>query len=147
MRMKGLFRHVSTWLLLIGVAVSFFAFFNAASIYQQVENAISEANAYNYKYMYSVNLWDAPDGEQVVERLKMLPGNILVTGAYVYLDSMDQYQECEIIVSQKEPLPYPVKVIDEVGEVYIGRNMEEQCVSEQGRCISRLMGTSFLWLE
>lgn len=144
MRMKGLFRHVSTWLLLIGVAVSFFAFFNAASIYQQVENAISEANVYNYKYMYSVSLWDAPDGEQIVERLKTLPGNVLVTGAYVYLDSMDQYQECEIILSQKEPLPYPVKVIDEAGEVYIGRNMEEQCVSEQGQMYMTIDGNKLL---
>ena len=49
--MRGLFRHLSTWLLLVGIAVSFFAFLNATSIYQQVEYAISEVNAYNYKYM------------------------------------------------------------------------------------------------
>lgn len=138
--MKGLFRHASTWLLLIGIAVSFFAFFNAAAIYQQVEYAVSEVNSYNYKYMYSVSLWETEDREAVIARLKELPGNIVVTGMYVYLDAQEQYQACEILLRQSEPLPYPVKIINEAGELYIGRSLQEQCISEDGKLYMTIDG-------
>lgn len=56
--MRELFRHASSWLLLTGVAVSFYAFTNASDIYQNVRNAIAEVNEYKYKYMYNVCLSD-----------------------------------------------------------------------------------------
>lgn len=142
--MRGLFRHLSTWLLLVGIAVSFFAFLNAASIYQQVEYAMSEVNAYNYKYMYSISLLNTSDGEKVIEKLKKLPGNIIVTGAYVYLDSLEQYQECEVIIKQAEPLPYMVKVTNEAGEIYVGKEMLEQCITENGEYYISIDGNKLL---
>lgn len=130
--MKELFRHVSSWLLLIGVAVSFFAFINASDIYQNVQNAAAEINEYKYKSMYSIYISDFSDGEDLIEEIKDIPGNIVSVGNYLYLNSTDKYQETEIVIKQDEKLSYPIEIIDRNGDIYIGKKLEEECVKDDG---------------
>ena len=51
--MKNIFRNYSTWLLLIGVTVSLFAFLNGADVYQRVRYALAEVNNYQYENAYN----------------------------------------------------------------------------------------------
>lgn len=131
-RMNELFRHVSSWLLLIGVAVSFFAFINASDIYQNVRNAADEANEYKYKTMYSIYVSDFFDDELLVDKINQIPGNIISTGNYMYINNTEKYQEIEIVIKQDENLSYPVKIIDKDGEIYIGKKLEEECHRNNG---------------
>lgn len=125
--MRELFRHVSSWLLLIGVAVSFFAFINASDIYQNVQNAAAEINEYKYKSMYSIYISDFSEGEDLIEKIKQIPGNSVSVGNYLYLDNTDKYQETEIVIKLDENLAYPVNIIDSDGNVYIGKKLEDEC--------------------
>lgn len=130
--MKALFRHVSSWLLLIGVTVSFFAFINASDIYDNVQNAADEINEYKYKSMYSIHLSDFFDGNVLLNGLKQIPGNIVAVGNYLYINQTEKYQETEIMIKQNEKLAYPVRIIDKDGDVYIGKKLEEACYKNKG---------------
>lgn len=125
--MRELFRHVSSWLLLIGVAVSFFAFINASDIYQNVKDAAAEINEYKYKSMYSIYISDFSDTDLLIDKITQIPGNIISVGNYMYLNNNEKYQEVEIVIKQDENLSYPVKRIDVDGEIYIGKKLEEEC--------------------
>lgn len=128
--MKNNFRHFSTWLLFIGIAVSFFAFINATSIYQKVQHAIDENNEYKYKYLYEIGISGIPDGINIIDSIKKLPGNIVSTGSIVYLDKSGEYHECDVIIKQDEELPYQADIINETGKVYIGRKLFDLCQSD-----------------
>lgn len=130
--MRELFRHVSSWLLLIGVAVSFFAFINASDIYQNVQNAAAEINEYKYKSMYSIYLSDFSDGEVLIETIKQIPGNIVSVGNYLYLNNTDKYQETEIVIKLDENIAYPVKIVDSAGNIYIGKKLKDECYENNG---------------
>lgn len=123
--MREIFRHVSSWLLMIGVAVSFFAFANASDIYQKVKDAAAEANEYKYKSMYSIYISDFSDNGLLIDKIDQLPGNVISVENYLYLNKTEKYQEVEVVLKQDEELPYPVRIIDDVGDVYIGRKLEE----------------------
>lgn len=130
--MRELFRHVSSWLLLIGVAVSFFAFINASDIYRNVQIAAAEINEYKYKSMYSIYISNFSNGEDLIEEIKQIPGNSVSVGNYLYLDNSDKYQETEIVVKLDENLAYPVEIIDSDGNVYIGKKLEDECYKKDG---------------
>lgn len=131
--MKELFRHVSSWLLLLGVAVSFFAFTNASDIYQKVQAALAEVNEYKYKSMYSMYITDYQDEEAIMEALNQIPGNIVALGNVFYLNGTGYYHEMEIVMKQEEKLVYPAEIVDKDGDVYIGKNWAYVCYESNGK--------------
>ncbi len=128
--MKNNFRHFSTWLLFIGIAVSLYAFLNAASIYKKMQRAIDEVNEYKYRYSYEIGISGIPEDINIIDSIKKLQGNIVSTGNLVYFDESGEYRECDVIIKQDEELPYPVDIINEAGEVYIGRKLLHLCQSD-----------------
>jgi hypothetical protein len=129
--MKGIYRHYSTYLLLLGIMVSFVAFLNGTNIYQQINIALQEVNEYQYKYSYYIGISDIKDIGTITNELSRLTGNVVVTDCVVYLDD-NFYHDCEIILKQNENLPYPVEIINENGEVIIGEELEKLCFEENG---------------
>lgn len=141
MCMKGLFRHYSTWLLLVGIIVSYVAYWNGMRIYRNIKYAMAEVNAYNYRESCCIGISGIEDTEVALAKLLQLPGNISMSGLTVYLDDKGVYQLCEILLKQDEALAYPITYYDKDGEVIIGRNLTDLCFEESGKTYIMLEGS------
>lgn len=135
--MKNIMRHYSTWLLIIGVAVSFFGFLNGADIYQRVKNALAEVNEYRYKNTYSIQISSIEDMGQLLEGLKLMEGNICIQDINIYVDEMGYYSAADMILKQDEELTYTfLEELDssasEKNQVIIGKGLKECCYSKSG---------------
>lgn len=138
--MKRLYRHYSTWLLFVGIFTSFFAFLNGTNIYQHIQYALAEINQYKYKNVYHMEITGIEDMDDMLNRLSVLRGNILLTDHMVYVDAKDMYQQCEILLKQDEKLAYSVTYMDKNGDVIVGSKLEDLCFEEAGKTYIMLDG-------
>lgn len=138
--MKGLFRHYSTWLLLIGIMVSYVAYWNGMSIYRNIKYALAEVNEYNYKKSCYIGISGITDMEMTLDKLLQLPGNIYMSDIMLYMDDEGVYRLCEILLKQDEALAYPVTYYDEDGEVIIGENLVDLCFEESDKTYIMIEG-------
>lgn len=139
--MKGLFRHYSTWLLLVGIMVSYVAYWNGMRIYRNIKYALAEVNEYNYKESCYIGITGIADREKALEKLLRLPGNISMADHIFYLDDIGVYHLSEILLKQDEALAYPVTYYDEDGEAIIGQNLTDLCFEESGKTYIMLEGS------
>lgn len=129
--MKNIFRHYSTWLLLVGVIVSLFAFLNGADIYQRIKYALAEVNNYTYKNSYTVYLAEIDDMREAINELRNLDGNVVITDNLIYHDATGYYGFVTYVVKQDEDLAYPVKYISNKGNVILGEGLREYCYQNE----------------
>lgn len=148
--MKNVMRHYSTWLLIIGVAVSFFGFLNGADIYQNVKNALAEVNEYRYKNVYTIQIGNIDDMDQLIERLELLEGNISIQDITVFMDGTGYYHTADIMLKRDEELPYTFLEGDDSSDtgkyqVIIGKGLKDYCYSKSGEetAYIRLNGNEF----
>lgn len=134
--MKKTMRHYSSWLLLLGIAVSFLAFLNGEDLYQKVKTALAEVNDYRYKNSYSMQITGANDREALLAHIMELSGNILMDNLLVKIDKEGQYHMAEILIKQDEELPYPFLLGDskfesEKMQVIVGKGLTKNCFTKQ----------------
>ena len=139
-RMVRIYRHYSSILLLFGVMVSFIAFMNGAEIYRQIKYALAEVNNFQYKYSYTVTISDIKDFEQMIDTVIAWDGNSSIEENLIYSNADNEYRLYEIVLSQKEDLPYPIEIINENGQLIIGRKLKDLCYEENGILYMTLNG-------
>lgn len=125
--MKKVFRHYSTWLLLVGVTVSLFAFLNGADVYQRVQYALAEINQYQYKNSYNIYISEIENMEEVIQELNLLDGNVVITDQHIYLNATGYYRLVNLVVKQDEDYPYPVDYITNKTGLILGTDLKEYC--------------------
>ena len=121
----------SNWLMVIGIAVSFFAFTDGIELFYRVKYALSEANSFRYLHEYRVIIND-PE-EDILEIVNDLPGNVVDDDMLVYLDADGSYYMAELVLQQKEEFPYPVRITDTDGDVIVGEVKETFCFKKENQ--------------
>lgn len=134
--MRRTMRHCSSWLLLLGIAVSFFAFLNGADLYQSVQNALAEANDFRYKNSYSIQVAEIHDADKLLNQIKEMKGNIFMDNLLVKIDREGEYHLAEILLKQDEKLPYPFlygnnNFESDKMQVIIGKALTKDCFTKQ----------------
>ena len=124
------FRDISSWLLFVGIAVSFFAFLNAERIYNNVQHALDEANGYRYKYTFQLGVNTSGNHSVLPEIINELPGTVSAPGSLVYIDELDSYMKSDVLLKQDGRLPWTIDEIDASGKVYVGKKLYEKCSAE-----------------
>lgn len=141
--MKAVFRHYSSVLLMMGIMVSFYSFMNGANIYKKIQDSLVEVNKIQYKYTYSMYISGVQDVDMVIDELKRIQGNVFLAEDTVYVDEDSSYHTAEILISQKEELPYYVNVIDRDGLVVIGSDLYGLCKKKDGKVSLKIGGESY----
>lgn len=129
--MKRILRHFSSWLLMLGMAVSFFSFLNGDTIYQRIKYAALELNEYRYKNTYHIQISNIKDRQALYAALEELDGNVCLTNLHLYLNDEKFYHLTEYMVKQEEELPYPVEWIAGDGDVIISELLLPCCKREE----------------
>lgn len=140
--MRSLFRDVSSWLLLIGIAVSFFGYLNADTIYQNVQQAMNEVNEYRYRYTYQVIVEKKSEEVELNVVAEEMPGTVIATADVVYMNKVDEYRQCEVLIKCGDPLPWPIEEQDSEGLIYIGNNLLKECEIVNGKMFLMINGES-----
>jgi putative ABC transport system permease protein len=130
--LKKIFRHYSSWLLLIGIAVSFTAAVNGKEVYERMEKARMELNNYRYLKNYVINISKIEDVNELAEDIKVLKGNVSIVDNDIYVNAADVYQRTEILIKRDVDMPYPVRRISDSDGIILGKDMEEYCFSKAG---------------
>lgn len=138
--MKNMLRHFSSWLLMAGISISFFAFLNGEDLYQKMKNALAEVNEYRYKKSYLIQIFEIDNQQELFERLCEMEGNVQLSDLHLQTDVSGAYHLCDYLIKQDEPLPFPVEQIAETGDVIIGEGILPECRQDE-------TGTLFLELE
>lgn len=148
--MKQIMRHYSTWLLIVGVAVSFFGFLNGTDIYQNVKAALAEADGYRYSNAYVINIRNKNDLPGLADKLKMLEGNVCISDADLYINDTGYYHLADIMIKQDEELPYSfleggADYSPDRHQVMLGSGMEKCCYKKDGsdKSYIRINGIEF----
>lgn len=142
--MRRIFRHFSSWLLLLGITISFVAATSGKMIYENMENALMEVNKYRYQYEYDISLSGIEDITAALRDIKMLKGNVCINQVDLYVNAADVYQQAEILIKKDEDLPYPVNVVDENGIAYLGRDLKKYCYSIDNSMFIEIEGNEYL---
>lgn len=125
--MKNLLRHISSWLLIFGVAASFFAFLNGEGVYQNIKNAQAEVNNYRYKEEYEIYIYDMTDVDSVIAELKKLSGNVTITDINAYLEGGSTIHLVDILLKNDEDFVYSIDYLNNDGDVIIGESIKDYC--------------------
>lgn len=128
--MKKIFRHYSSWLLLVGIAVSFTAAVNGRQVYERMEKARMELNEYKYLNNYIISISGIDNIQEIAEDIEILKGNVSIVDNDLYINDADIYQRTEILIKQDEDLPYPVREVSGSRGVVIGKSIEQYCYSK-----------------
>ncbi|MGN0514857.1 MAG: ABC transporter permease [Lachnospiraceae bacterium] len=128
--MKKIFRHYSSWLLLVGIAVSFTAAVNGRQVYERMEKARMELNEYKYLNNYIISISGIDNIQEIAEDIEILEGNVSIVDNDLYINDADIYQRTEILIKQDEDLPYPVREVSGSRGVVIGKSIEQYCYSK-----------------
>ncbi|MGN0160317.1 MAG: ABC transporter permease [Lachnospiraceae bacterium] len=128
--MKKIFRHYSSWLLFIGIAVSFTAAVNGKQVYERVEKALMELNEYKYLNNYIINISGIDNIQEIVDDIEILNGNVSIAGNDIYINDADVYQHTEILIKQDVDMPYPVRKVSDSDGIILGKGMEQYCYSK-----------------
>ena len=96
------FRDISSWLLFVGIAVSFFAFLNAERIYNNVQHALDEANGYRYKYTFQLGVNTSGNHSVLPEIINELPGTVSAPGSLVYIDELTEEERTGIVIATEQ---------------------------------------------
>ena len=137
--LRKIFRHNSSFLLLLGMITAFVAFINGTDIYMAYQNAGKESESYNYKYSYYVEVCNFDGSIEFKEDIKKLPGNIDF-GNDVLQVGRDSIHLSDILYTCHESLPFEVDIINEDGELYIGDDLTKYCVEEDGSLFLNISG-------
>lgn len=138
--MKNTFRHFSSWLLMVGISISFLTFLNGDDLYQKMKNALAEANEYRYKNTYELQIFGMEDQQGLLNDLCELEGNVQLMDLHFQTNVSGGYHLCDYLLKQDEPIPYPVEQIAEAGDVIIGEGILKECRQDEN-------GALFLELE
>lgn len=127
-------RHFSSWLLLLGIAVSFSAFLNGEDLYYKVKNALAEVNEYRYKNTYSMQIAGVDNTDTLLDEMSKLRGNLSLDNLLVKINQEDMYHTAEVLINREEELPYPFLYGNchfEEGkrQAIIGKGLEHDCVT------------------
>lgn len=130
--MKG--TRIATYILFVGIAVSFFAFLDGAALYQNYLTALYEINDYSYRETYMISITDSGHAEEIVDALMECPGIAYLDDTLVYVDDSEKYNGSFLkMLVQNEPLIYPVlegtipESVPMKRQVVLGLNLEEYC--------------------
>ena len=137
--LRKIFRHNSSFLLLLGMITAFVAFINGTDIYMAYQNAGKESESYNYKYSYFVEVCNFDGSIEFKEDIKKLPGNIDF-GNDVLQVGRDSIHDSDILYTCHESLPFEVDIIDKDGELYIGDDLKKYCVKKDGSLFLNISG-------
>ena len=140
-RLKNNIKSHSGILLIIGVLLSIIALINGVELYDKVKWAMQEVNEYRYPYEYSINI----SGYKSLSEMRgyiadMLEGNVMIENLLVYMDDLKLYAKCEVVLSIKEDLPFPVRIISENGDVIIGSGKKDICYERENEVYIRFNG-------
>lgn len=142
--------NYSTWFIMLGILVSFFAFLNGMDLFQRVKTALNEANEFRYHSEISISINQHSKKEELLGELRKIPGNIMFTKYLVYLNQRKVYHLSDIIVKQEEDFLYPLisgrypDAQSKKKEVTIGRKMEEYCFWKNGERYLKIEGEDYL---
>ena len=108
--MKKLFRHNSSFLLLLGLITAFVAFVNGTDIYMAYQNAGKESESYKYKYNYYVEINGYDGARDLKESISHLPGNIDFGNGLLQV-GQDCIHLSDIIYVYNEPFSFEIDIL------------------------------------
>lgn len=138
--MRGVFRHYSTILLMIGIMVSFIAFMNGTDIYRQIKYAQAEVNDYQYRYTYTLSISKIKNLDEILDAVSEFEANVTLTSYSAYLDADSGYHITDILLKKADDFIYPVDIIDENGSVIIGKGLQDLCYEDDGKTFIKVNG-------